>query len=315
MKNINKVLIICFLLIFLLACVRHSQIPKNYSLSEQVVEKAVNWLIAHPATFKEGGFLEMGEEINLFYILYTRAESEKEREYYRNRIARIVEEVRAKKDFHIEYDGEITAYLVICRDAEKVGLETDDFHDFIKKEILHNHMTYPPSITYIILNSALLRDLGYEPRVPLEDSISRGIVATMTKDPYLVPVGKNYASSIDVTNFYYDITHEIFALSVFGDKNPEEMLLPGELEFIREIIREGIALYLPKGELDILCELVICAKIINYTDVPHFQQAMDFIIESQHNDGSFGIISRMKDLGRQNLKRHGVLVAAWALAS
>lgn len=132
-------------------------------------------------------------------------------------------------------------------------------------------MTYPPNITYVILNSSLLRDLGYEPRVPLETSIEQGVIAMMTKDNYLIPIGKSYASDKDVTNFFYDITHEIFAFSSFGDKNPELMLMEKEIEFVRRILSEGISIYLPEKQLDILCELVVCAKMMNYMEFPGFQ--------------------------------------------
>ena len=137
----------------------------------------------------------------------------------------------------------------------------------------------------------------------------------MTKDEYLIPIGKSYASDKDITNFFYDITHEIFAMASFGDKNPEQMLMTKEIAFVRRIISEGISLYLPKKQLDILCELVVCAKMMNYTDFAGFQESLDFILTAQQEDGTFGLIPRMKDLGRGNLYRHGVLVAAWALGS
>ena len=307
--------ILCFVLLFQLSCIHQRPINnKDITLSDQVIEKAVKWLVDNPATFEDGGFLEMGEEVSLFYILYKRADNEKDKRFYRERTVRIVESVRAKEDFHIEFSGEITSYLIVARCAQALDLEVVDFYKFITEEILTDEGTYPPNMTYIILNSAILKDLGYSPKFPLEHSIGQGVISRMTRENFLNPTNKSYASSMDVTNFYYDITHEIFALSVFGDKNPEEMLLAEEVEFIHRIIQEGMALYLPKKQLDILCELVICAKMMNYTDFPEFQQSLDFIVHAQHEDGSFGIIPRMKDLGRPSLYRHGVLVAVWALS-
>ncbi|MEW6379445.1 MAG: hypothetical protein AB1611_07540 [bacterium] len=287
----------------------------SLSRREKIMQKALKWIIDHPASFQDGGFLEMGEEANLFYVLSIRAKTAEEKQFYRDRLARILQELRSKKDFRIEFAGEITAYLAITKAAEKLGFETGDLHQFIKREILNSEMTYPPNITYVILNSALLRDLGYEPKVPMETSIGQGVIASMTKNSYLIPIGKSYASDQDVSNFFYDITHEIFAISSFGDKNPETMLMPKELEFVQRIIPEGINLYLPKKQLDILCELVVCAKIMNYTNVPGLEKTVDFIFSSQEEDGAFGVIPRMKDLGRGNIYRHGVLVAVWALAS
>jgi len=285
------------------------------SRRDAVMSKALQWIADHPASFEDGGFLEMGEEANLFYVLYTKAKSSEEKKFYRSRMERIIQELRAQKNFRIEFAGEVTAYLAITKAAERLGFDTEDFHRFIRQDILNNEMTYPSNITYIILNSSLLMDLGYEPRTPLADSIEKGVIVSMARDSYLIPIGKSYASETDVTNFFYDITHEIFAISSFGDKDPERMLMPKEGEFVHRIIAEGISLYLPKKQLDILCELVVCSKIMEYKDIPGLEETVDFICESQSKEGDFGVIPRMKDLGRGNFYRHGVLVAVWALAS
>ena len=312
----KSLVLVVLIIMFSLSCASH-HFHKDFGVSRKgrVLDKAVEWVVSHPASFEDGGFLEMGEEANLFYALYTKAESAKKKKFYRDCFARIIEVLRAQENFHMQIPGDISAYLLITKIAERLNFDTKDFHRFIIRNILTNQMTYPPNITYVILNSSLLRDLGYEPRIPLKISIEQGVIAIMTKNNFLIPIGKSYASDKDITNFFYDITHEIIAFSSFGDKNPEQMLMTKEIEFVRRILSEGISLYLPKKQLDILCELVVCAKMMNYTDFPGFQEALDFIQTAQQEDGAFGLIPRMKDLGRGNLYRHGVLVAAWALVS
>lgn len=279
-----------------------------------VLNRAYDWIVDHPANFEDGGFLEMGEEINLHYIRYSKAGSEEEKKTYRQQMVRIIENLRAQKNFEIQFAGEITAYLVITKTAVRLGMEANDFHSFIKEKILYNPMTYPPNITYTILNVSLLQDLGYDPKIRLDSAMEQGVIAMMTKDSQLIPIDKGYAADQDVMNYFYDLTHEIFGISSFCEKNPEQMLMSKEIEFIREMLVKGVSLYLPKKQLDILGELVICAKLLNYTDFPGYQDTLSFILSSQEEDGSFGVIPRMKDLGRGNLHRHGVLVAAWALA-
>jgi len=311
----SKVLVI-LVIMFSLSCVSH-HVREDSAVSQrqQVLNKAINWVVTHPANFQEGGFLEMGEEANLHYILYTKAQSPEKKKFYRDQVAGIIKELRAQNNFQIQIPGDISAYLMVAKIAKRLDFDTQDFHRFIKRHILTNPMTYPPNMSYVILNSSLLRDLEYEPRVPLEVSIEQGVIVTMTKDNFLIPIGKSYVSDKDVTNYFYDVTHEIFALASFGDKDPEQMLMAKEIEFVRRMLAEGISLYLPKKQLDILCELVVCAKMMNYTDFPGYQETLDFILNAQQEDGAFGLIPRMKDLGRGNLYRHGVLVAAWALGS
>lgn len=311
----SRVIVILVIMFFVSCASHHVRDHSAVSQREQVLNKAINWVVTHPANFQDGGFLEMGEEANLYYILYTKAQSHEKKKFYRDQFAGIIKELRAQKNFQIQIPGDISSFLLIAKIAERLNFDTQDFHRFIQRHILTNHMTYPPNMSYVILNSSLLCDLEYEPRVPLQVSIEQGVIVTMTKDNFLIPIGKGYASDKDVTNFFYDVTHEIFALSSFGDKNPEQMLMTKEIEFVRRMIVEGISLYLPKKQLDILCELVICAKMMNYTDFPGYQESLDFILTAQQEDGTFGLIPRMKDLGRGNLYRHGVLVAAWALGS
>lgn len=304
------------IILFLTSCSSHRfQEDSNSLLREEVLSQALNWIITHPATFEDGGFLEMGEEINLFYVLYTKTESESEKKIYRDRITRIIEDLRTQEHFTLKMPGDVSAYLVITKVADRLGYNTTDFHDFINQKILQNPMAYPPNITYIILNSSILVDLGYKPMFPIKVSIKRGLIANMAQNRFLVPIGQNFIPPQVITNFFYDITHEIFAISGFGDRKPKRIFTPKEIDFIHYILEEGVSLYLPKEELDILCELIVCAKIMNYTTFPGYQEAINFILSTQKEDGTFGLIPRMKDLGRINLYRHGVLVAVWALAS
>ena len=92
-----------------------------------------------------------------------------------------------------------------------------------------------------------------------------------------------------------------------------EFLLEDEIEFLKDIIHKGVSEYIEKEQLDILAELIVCAKMLDYTDFQGFEEGIQFILNAQKDDGSFGIIERMAYLGRPNLYRHGVLVALWAL--
>ena len=187
-----KGLVVCILIImFSVSCASH-HVHKDSAVSqrEQVLNKAMNWVITHPANFRDGGFLEMGEEANLWYILYTKAQSPEKKKFYRDQVNGIIKELRAQNNFQIQIPGDISAYLMIAKIAKRLNFDTQDFHEFIRRNILTNHMTYPPNMSYVILNSSLLRDLEYEPRAPLESSIEQGVIAIMTKDNYLIPIGK-----------------------------------------------------------------------------------------------------------------------------
>lgn len=78
----KRVVLPLSMILFLMSCATlHSKKNPIISQKEKVLNSAVDWVVTHPASFEEGGFLEMGEEANLYYILYTKAHSRKRRNF------------------------------------------------------------------------------------------------------------------------------------------------------------------------------------------------------------------------------------------
>jgi len=286
---------------------------KNSTQEDVVLCKGLKWLFENPVDLVADGFLELGEELNLYYKLYLQSEDPKEKEFFKRYIFSRVEYLLEEHTLKVDFAGEITAYLNFAKIMKIIGIESSEYWKFITNDILTNPMTYPPNITYSILNTALIEDIGLPPRTPLKSIVSRGIIAHFANNPALIPVGKAYASSDNVMNFFYDVTHELFAVSSFGDRDPKQFLLPHEVEFLKDIIRKGISIYLKEEQVDILAELIVCAKMLEFTNFDGFEETIKFILSYQREDGSFGIIERMVFLGRPNVYRHGVLVSMWAL--
>ncbi|MGA1864388.1 MAG: DUF6895 family protein [bacterium] len=286
---------------------------KGKTQQDMVICRGLGWVFQHPVDMQADGFLELGEEINLFYRFYLKAKNKAEKRFFRSVVESKIDYLLNEHDLKVDFAGEITAYLNFAKIMKRMDIERPEYQDFIQKEILTNPMTYPPAITYAILNSALIEDIGSKSRVPFGNLISQGVIARFSQNPELVPIGKAYASPDDVMNFYYDITHEIFAVSNFGDRDPTQFLLDNEIEYLKDLIPRGIETYIAEGQVDILGELIICAKLLKYTDFDNFKKGVQYILDAQKEDGSFGLIQRMVFLGRPNVYRHGVLVSVWAL--
>ncbi|MGA1845350.1 MAG: DUF6895 family protein [bacterium] len=280
---------------------------------DEVICRGLGWLFEHPVDIEKDGFLELGEEINLFYKLYLKAEDRRERKFFHSLLESKVDYLLTEHDLKVDFAGEVTGYLNFAKIMKRMEIKRPGYDRFIQEEILPNPMTYPPNITYTILNSALVEDIGATPRVNFGNLVSQGVIARFTSQPGLMPIGKAYASDNDIMNFFYDITHEVFAVSNFGDRDPRQYLLDDEIQFLRSLIPQGIAKYLEDGQVDILGELIICAKMIEYTNFHNYEEGIQYILNAQKEDGSFGRIERMAFLGRPNLYRHGVLVSLWAL--
>ncbi|MBN2373884.1 hypothetical protein JXL19_08875 [bacterium] len=293
---------------------KHAVSPcKGHTQEDMVICQGLVWLFEHPVDIKKDGFLELGEELNLFYRLYLFADDPIEKRFFKDYVTSRVDYLLNEHQLKVDFAGEITGYLNFAKIMKRMGIDRPKLWNFIDQEIIDNPMTYPPNITYTVLNAALVEDIGRVPKMPFENLVSQGVVARFARNPELVPIGKAYASADDVMNYYYDITHEIFAVSNFGDRDPKQFLLDDEIQFLKTTISQGVSAYIEMGQLDILAELIVCAKMLNYTEFDGFQKGIQFILDFQKEDGSFGLIERMAFLGRPNLYRHGVLVALWAL--
>ena len=256
----------------------------------------------------------MGEEATLYHVFCREAESPEQRAAHRAQLERIMCDVRRRGPFRIEQPPEITAFLVLAMACERAAVDAADLKAFIRRNVVGNPMTYPANIAYVTINSTLLEALGHQPRMSSRIAFRRGLIATMAADRSLVPLGKRHVANDGIDNFFYDFTHEIFAAACFGDTAPARVMTQAEMAFTREVIARGLSHYRRRREMDILGELVICASMMGVHDGPLVREALRFIIAAQHDDGSFGPVPRMKRLGRKSVYRHGVLVAAWALA-
>lgn len=283
---------------------------------EKAINNGIQWILDNPTSFEvsNGGFIEMGEEINLFYILYLNSDNVEKKAFYEDKIIETVDKLNSNWFFHMQRASEITPYLLTTKIAERVGYDTTKFHKFIQEEIISlNDQSRP--ITYVLLDEALLYDLGYASKESLEKIKEQAVIATLIKNPELNPLNQKDIPDNLMENFFYDVIHEVFAASSLGEHDPKWLLSEEEVEFVEDVVEEGFLRYLSGKEVDLLGELVVCAKIMGHVDFPEFEKAIEIIVDAQEEDGSFGEVQRMKNLGRKSFYRHGVLVSVWALAS
>jgi len=280
---------------------------------QEVICRGIEWLFKNPVDIQREGFLELAEEVNLFYMFYLRADSADEKEFYRSSILSRIGYLFREHDLRVNHYEEILGYLYFAHIMKRLGVTNQHYDDFLETEVLQNSMIHTPSNTFMMLSSAMIEGLGRIPQVPLQGLIDQGIIARLSRSPELVPIDKAYVTAVDIQNFYYEVTHEIFAMSNYGERDPSAYILDDELQFLKRIIPLGLARFVEEGEVDIVSELIVCARMLGYTDFNCFEEAVQFILDAQKGDGSFGPIRRMSFLGRHNIYRHGVLVALWAL--
>jgi hypothetical protein len=297
--------------------------PSNFSsfggqievdaIRRETISKGLRWIFAHPATFEKDRLIDIVEEIMLLYHLYLTLCDLNEKLIYRKHIMDRIIMIEDKKYKHIKNPVESTAFLVLADISDKLDIDNIDFKPIIEKEIRGNLLSYPPppQTAFAVWNSVLLLKLGYIPLYLPAHLLSKGTIATLAQNPHLLDVNYPAGKNAYIMNKFYEITHEIFALGSLGN-DYISLLGNQEMQYLKNIIPKGMAKYMKDKEIDILAELVVCSKMLGFTDFEEYQKAVDLITKSQLADGSFGVTKRMIQMKKHPF-RHGVLTSIWAL--
>ncbi len=274
------------------------------------LKKALDWIFKNPTQIEENP-IEVGEEIILFYQLYRRAGTQAGKnfcqEYISDRIKQLIDSGRLNNPSF----GEISVYLPVCDIMVKLGLSLFDHIAFINQKVLPNPNIF--SSAHEIWNTSILERLGFHVPTPLIYLIQQGAVGSELRSSQLMQLMDMPNSDFTfILNTFYDIIHEIIPLTSFGD-TPISILDYQQISFLQNLIIKGIAYFLENSDLDIICELLVCANMLGINNTELLEAAYQFIINNQITDGSFGESLRLLLMGRKNAYRHIVFVAVWAL--
>ena len=164
----------------------------------------------------------------------------------------------------------------------------------------------------ILWNTVYLGRLGYNPLPDLERLI---VQSNLQQEAYqkLVykyvcnPVNPIYMDTTILTT--YHMTHEIFALSNFGEFPPHPIITKNKAFFL-EFFDKSIQWAMTINHIDLLGELIMCVKMLDLKDVPSLQRGIEYILSNQEDNGTFGITNPTLP----NVYRHGILVAMMTLS-
>ena len=100
---------------------------KGQTQKDLVICRGLTWLFEHPVTLQGDGFLELGEELNLFYRLYLRADNEKEKKFFKDYTISRIDYLLNEHDLQVDYAGEITAYLNFAKIMKRMDIHRFQF--------------------------------------------------------------------------------------------------------------------------------------------------------------------------------------------
>lgn len=303
--------IILMIALLIISCKKKESINIKKEDIENTIERALSWVYKNPAHFSESAFFEISEEIITFYILSRNSEDLSQRENYIREIKKRLKVIESKEDYKIHL-SEYTIFPSTAFIVEKLGLETLYFRKIIEDQILSDPQLYSLQMAKNIWNTVYLERLGYNPPKTLKDLLPH---STLYKELHQQQLYQNVKTQFD-TNYIepvivtiYNITHEIFALTDFGELPPPAVITDNQ-SFFSKLFDETIKWAITTKNIDVLAEIIMCAKFLDLKDIPSFKRGIAFIFAQQEEDGSFGIIN----LEKPNVYRRGVLVSIMALS-
>lgn len=119
---------------------------------------------------------------------------------------------------------------------------------------------------------------------------------------------------MDVTS---RLTHEIFVPFEFGDDLSTEPLTDEDRRYLLEALPTLIDLRITANAPDLVAELVVCMRELRFTGVPAYTRGLQFLLEVQQPDGSWGSYeqyrARLNDLVETAYVLHTTMVTIDAL--
>jgi hypothetical protein len=301
----------CFTGVLLLLC------NPVYSDEKSEIEAAINsglaWVMAHPATYQDGGFPDIVDEA-LFYSTVQRLSFDKAfdslyEHAFENCISRLEAalELEQRKEIRNNvllehYHRLLATYLI-----ELVRKTTVD-HGRVVAEAQHalvNNRYENP--TFRLTVAVLLARLGAAPQVNMSELLN-GSLINRSQQLFSNPGQPLNRSLFQHPLAYYAIVHEVAALTDFG-RLPVPPWLVERRSHIGRILQEGLRQAMIASDIDLLAETILCNDMLRLPLTGELRRGVDFLLAAQRTDGSWG----EQNTHRTNRTRHAAQTATAAL--
>ena len=225
------------------------------------VERGVAWVIDHPATVDDGGFLDIVDE-SLFYLTLGRLAADQASRlryggFLEQSLARLISALEAELALNKPRDSLMDNYHIVLA-AHLLGTVDKPFasRDRIIGEaqrVLQASQREAP--TFRITVALLLQHLGAEPQVDIDALLETSLINQVAGAGNLSVFGRGAAyPAFRHPLFYYALVHEIAALTDFG-RIPASAWLTGRRNAVGRVLREGVGPAMRSGQIDLLADV------------------------------------------------------------
>jgi len=208
----------------------------------------------------------------------------------------------------LEFKQDATSYLRVAYLMERFDLDTSFYRQQIQKthQRLNDHMT-SRGVDQRMAFHWYYEHFGLKEPFPLESAFQTGLIKAKK------PAEWYKANQMEA----YNLTHEIFVPYKFGENLSADFFSAEDKAYLRGIFEQIIPWYIKQREMDLLAEFILCAAYLRMTDMPVYRDGINFLLESQNQNGSWGEYEQhrpaMGNYVEQGLYLHTTMVVADAL--
>lgn len=293
---------------------------ENLTRYRKAVQRARTWLdclevdpiALHSAGFK--GKKKLVEILDANLGLLRTASESQDQEAILERIADLAEPTWTDAYHNMEnvddtqFKQDSTSYLRAAYLLDRAGFDTAFYRAHIMRILprLNNHMTQRGTDQRMAFHTYYMYFNLPEP-FPLAAAFQSGLIVARASPEQ---IGR---SAI------YQFTHEIFVPYEFGEKLDAQFFSADDLAYLRQVLPILTHDAIDRKDPDVTGELTSCMRYLNFTSLPAYRDALEYLFENHRSDGTWGDYDRLRiNLGSyvdQVLTLHTVLVVLDALHS
>jgi hypothetical protein len=132
-----------------------------------------------------------------------------------------------------------------------------------------------------------------------------GVIARrLPADKYDPPRTTEDGRVIKSTHDSYDLTHEVFVAFNYGLQHTQNRFGPDELAYTREVLPVLVRRYVSENNPDLCAEMISCMTYLGYHDDPAYREGLDYLLDSQNPNGTWGDYERYRRYYGKYLDQH-----------
>jgi len=294
-------------------------LSENHKLYKEAAARARQWLdrlAVDPIELRSHGIKgkkKLAEILDSYARLYSVTKLE-DKQNIMTRVKTLCA-VTSQTNYHdlltindLEFKQDATSYMRVAYLMERLGLDTKHYRAQIQKvhPRLNEHMV-SRGVDQRMAFHWYYEFFGLKEPFPLESAFQTGLITSRK------PVDWFKQNPMEA----YNLTHEVFVPYKFGENLNADFFTPDDKNFLRGILENMIPWYIQKKEVDLLAEFILCAAYLKATDLSAYRDGLNFLLESQNANGSWGQYEQhrpaMGDYVEQGLYLHTTMVALDAL--